>query len=126
MYRCLALAAAAFCLHTQATAQVQRPFPATALRGELVVTAPPEVTLNGRAGRLAPGARIRGEDNMLQMSAALIGQPLRVNYTVDTLGLVHSVWILRPDEAKVRPWPRSVAEAEAWSFDPVAQLWSKP
>ena len=126
MYRCLALAGVAVGLHACAMAQVQRQFPATALRGEITVTAPPEITLNGESARLAPGARIRAQDNMLQLSATLVGRPMRVNYTVDTYGLVRDVWILRPEEAKVRPWPRSPAEAQAWSFDPVAQMWSKP
>ena len=113
-------------LHAAAPAQVQRQFPANALRGELVVTAPPEATLNGTATRLAPGARLRGEDNMLQMSAALVDRKLRVNYTLDLYGLVREVWILRPEEVAMKPWPRTPAEAQAWTFDPVAQTWSKP
>ena len=48
------------------------------------------------------------------------------NRFVDTSGLVKDVWILRPDEAKVQPWPRTLQEAQAWSFDPVGQVWSKP
>jgi hypothetical protein len=126
MYRCFALVAAAIALHTSAAAQVQRNFPATALRGEILVVEPPEIQLNGAAARLSPGARIRAEDNMLQMSGALIGRKLRVNYTLDIGGMVHEVWILRSEEARVRPWPRTTAEAAAWQFDPVAQTWSKP
>ncbi len=79
-----------------------------------------------RPARLAPGARIRGQDNLLQMSAALTGVRLPVHYTLDAYGLVRDVWVLRPDEAQVRPWPRSPAEAAAWRFDPIAQTWSKP
>ena len=126
MFRCLTLAAATLCLHLPALAQVQRPFPATALRGELVIQAPPQVLLNGAEARLSPGARIRGQDNMLQMSASLVGQKLRVHYTLETLGLIHEVWILRPEEAALRPWPRTAEEARSWRFDPVAQTWSKP
>ena len=126
MYRCLVLAGSLVLLHATAPAQVQRQFPANALRGELVVTAPPEATLNGSATRLAPGARLRGEDNMLQMSAALVDRKLRVNYTLDLYGLVREVWILRPEEVAMKPWPRTPAEAQAWTFDPVAQTWSKP
>ncbi len=138
MYRChalcrtrravlwLGLHATLLGLMPLAQAQVQRNFPATALRGELVITAPPEVLLNGKPSRLSPGARIRGEDNMLQMSAALIGRPLKVNYTVDLGGQVHEVWILRAQEVRMRPWPRTAAEASAWQFDPVQQSWSKP
>lgn len=129
MFRCHAPALAALLLALPAlpaAAQVARNFPATALRGEIVVVAPPEITLNGKPARLAPGARIRGQDNMLQMSGALAGQKLQVNYTLDTYGLVHDVWVLRPGEARVRPWPRTPEEARQWTFDPVAQTWSKP
>jgi hypothetical protein len=126
MYRCLFVAASLMLLHTAAPAQVQRQFPASALRGDLMITAPPEATLNGAPTRLAPGARLRGEDNMLQMSAALVGRKLRVNYTLDLYGLVREVWILRDEEVAMKPWPRSPAEAQAWTFDPVAQTWNKP
>jgi hypothetical protein len=126
MYRCLILAGSLLLLQPVAQAQVQRQFPATALRGELVVTAPPEATLNGKPARLAPGARLRDQDNMLQMSASLVERKLRVNYTLDLYGLVRDVWILRDEEAAMKPWPRTPAEAQAWTFDPVAQAWSKP
>jgi hypothetical protein len=36
------------------------------------------------------------------------------------------VWILTADEAARKPWPTTPAEAQAWSFDPVAQAWTKP
>jgi hypothetical protein len=111
---------------TSAQAQLPRVFPQTALRGEIVVTAPPEVLLNGQPARLAPGARIRGDNNMMQLSGTLVGQRLLVNYTVDPVGLVFDVWVLRPDEAAKRPWPRTSAEAQAWVFDAAAQTWSRP
>ena len=38
-----------------AAAQVQRNFTAKALRGEIVFGTPPEVKLNGKPARLAPG-----------------------------------------------------------------------
>ena len=70
----------------------------------LEVTAPPEVLLNGAPARLSPGARIHGVTNTLVMSGQMVGQRLVVNYVRDTLGLVHQVWILSPDEAqKKRP-----------------------
>jgi hypothetical protein len=113
-------------------AQGQRPpdhrvFPAQALRGELVVTAAPEVLLNGRPDRLAPGARIRGEDNLLVMSGAITGLRLTVHYTREaTSGLLLDVWVLRPVERSNRPWPSSTREASTWAFDPMAQTWKKP
>jgi hypothetical protein len=78
---------------------LQRTFPAKALRGTLVVQAPPEILLDGKTDRLSPGARIRDARNMLAMSGALTGQALVVNYLRDSTGLVHEVWILTPDEA---------------------------
>ena len=107
-------------------AQVQRNFPQTALRGALVIGNPPEATLNGDPARLAPGARIRTADNMLAMSGSLTGSRLLVHYTLDTLGLIKDVWILSPDEAAKRPWPTTLQQAEDWSFDPVAQTWTRP
>ena len=109
-----------------ANAQVQRNFPATALRGELTIRIPPEVVLNGKAARLAPGARIRGQDNMMVLSGALAGAPLLVHYTLDTSGQVHDVWILRSEEAAKRPWPATAEQAAQWTFDPAAQTWTRP
>jgi len=91
---------------------------------------PPEITLNGRPTRLSPGSRVRGLDNMLQMTGALMlqhqGARLVVNYTLNNEGAVQDVWLLRPEEAAVKPWPRNPSEAEKWTFDPTAQTWSKP
>ena len=109
-----------------AAAQTSRPFPADALRGELVITQPPEVLLNGQPARLSPGARIRGSNNMLQMSGALVGQPLLVHYTLEPSGGVHNVWILTPDEAARKPWPTKPEDAQRWVFNPAAQTWTKP
>ena len=105
---------------------VMRNFPATALRGQIAFGIAPEIVVNGKIpARLSPGARIRGTNNLLVMSAALTGQTWRVNYTIDPLGQVHDVWILRPDEL-VRPWPTTPSEAAALVFDPAAQTWYAP
>lgn len=104
----------------------QRLFERSALRGELVVKAPPEVLLNGKPARLSPGARIRNASNMLQLSGSLLEQKLLVHYRLDSLGQVHEVWILSPTEAAKQPWPRTVAEADKWLFNPTLQTWSRP
>ena len=121
-----ALACALLAAAAPAAAQTSRPFPANALRGELVITQPPEVLLNGQPTRLSPGARIRGSNNMLQMSGALVGQPLLVHYTLEPSGGVHNVWILTPDEATRKPWPTRPEDAQRWVFNPAAQTWTKP
>lgn len=128
MYRCfIAVAAvAATTLAAPAWAQVARQFPENALRGIIAFGQPPVIALNGKPTRLAPGSRIRGDNNLLVMSGELIDKKAVVHYTLDASGLVRDVWILRTEEARVRPWPTSVEEAQAWRFDPVAQTWSKP
>jgi len=125
MYRCALAAVAALAVALPAAAQVQRLFPQNALRGQLAFGAPPEVTLNGEATRLAPGSRIRNTSNLLEMSGALVGTQAAVNYTVDMTGLVRDVWILRPDEIARQPWPTTAEQAQRWSFDPVAQVWTE-
>ena len=100
-------------------------FPANALRGEISFGQPPEVLLNGEPARLAPASRIRGTNNLLVMSGALIGKKAIVHYTLDPLGLVQDVWILTDAERGKQPWPTKAAEARTWSFDPVAQVWTK-
>ncbi len=119
---CLVLAAT----HAPVLAQVQRNFPANAMRGELRITQPPEALLNGAPARLAPGARIRDTRNMLAMSGALAGRPMVVNYTLDTQGLVLDVWMLTEQERSRQPWPSTPAQARAWVFNPTAQTWSRP
>jgi hypothetical protein len=127
MYRCVLAAAAAIVLAGPAAAQpVQRTFPQDALRGALVVVSPPEVTVNGVPARLAPGARIRTQQNLIELSGKLIGAKLLVHYTIDNYGLVKDVWVLTPDEAARKPWPTTPEEAQAWTFDRQAQTWSKP
>jgi hypothetical protein len=132
MNRCASLAAttaAALLLAVfvpPSAAQIQRPFPATALRGELRFAQPPQVLLNGQPAQLAPGARVRGADNMLKLSGALVGQAYTVHYTVDPYGLLLDVWLLTDAERARQPWPRTPAEAAAWRFNPAAQAWSRP
>ena len=128
MLRCVPMLAAAlsFVAAAAATAQPLRSFPATALRGELVVTAPPEALLNRQPARLAPGARIRDAGNRIVLSGQVVGQKLLVHYTRDTQGNLLDVWLLTPAEAARKPWPSTPAEAAAWRFDGAAQTWRKP
>jgi hypothetical protein len=128
MLRCVAALVLAIACTSSAWAQtvVQRGFPANALRGEISFGQPPDVQVNGQAARLSPAARIRGTNNLLVMSGALVGQKAVVNYVVDPLGLVKDVWILTDAERKKQPWPTSAKDAQAWSFDPVAQVWTRP
>ena len=122
-----ALAFATACLLAlPVAAQVQRNFPQTALRGAIVFGAAPDIALNGRPARLAPGGRIRDANNMSVVPSAVHGGRFLVHYTVDLYGLVKDVWILTADEAANKPWPTTPDEAAQWNFDPAAQVWSKP
>ncbi len=126
MPRCLtmALATVALALPLVACAQVSRNLPMNSLRGEVTFGQPPEVLLNGQPMRLAPGARIRDHHNMVQLSGTLAGQKHKVNYTVDSYGLLFNVWILRPDELAKR-WPSTQNEAATWTYDPINFSWIK-
>ncbi|EHR73158.1 hypothetical protein BurJ1DRAFT_4365 [Burkholderiales bacterium JOSHI_001] len=126
MLRCVLASMALAAAVPVAAQSVNRNFPATALRGELVLQQPPEALLNGVPARLSPGARIRGTNNLLVMSGAIVGQPYLVHYTLDDQGLVHLVWILSDAELAKKPWPVTLQQQKTWVFDPVGQTWSKP
>jgi len=90
---CLALAAGA------GFAQgLQRSAPKDVVLARIAVTAPPEITVDGKPDRLSPGARIRDLNNMLVLSASLAGKAMPVVYRRDAAGLVHEVWLLTEDE----------------------------
>ncbi len=110
-----------------AQAQVARRFTANVLRGEFVMLAFPDVKLNGQPARLAPGARIFGDTNLLQQPGSLIGTRYLVNYRrEESSGLVMDVWILNPAEAANKAWPHTPQEAAALKFDWESQTWSRP
>lgn len=94
------LTAALVPIHAAQAQAVQRSFPAKALRGTMVVSQPPLLTMDDRATRLAPGARILDSRNNIVMSSTLINQEVVVNYTLDQRGQVHHVWLLTEAEAK--------------------------
>jgi hypothetical protein len=98
----VALLAIAGFSHAQAPSQVGRQAPADVRPGILVVTAPPDITLDGKPDRLSPGARIRDTRNLLLLSGSVVGQQLPVVYRREAAGLVHEVWVLTEQEyAKV-------------------------
>jgi hypothetical protein len=91
--------ALALCPALHAQPLPKRPFPAQAMRAQMVVVNAHEVTLNGQLTRLAPGARIRTAANALVVSGGLVGQRFVVNYTRDSLGQAHEIWVLNAAEA---------------------------
>ena len=124
MLRCV-ITAALVVAAVSAHAQTHRFFPPQALRGELVVTQAPDVLVNGQLGRLSPGARIRGDTNLLLMSASITGQKYTVHYTLTEDGQVKDVWILNPAELANKLWPRTLQESATWLFEPGTQTWTR-
>lgn len=89
----------ALVLAASAHAQVVvRTAPADVKAARLVVTTPPQITIDGQPDRLSPGARIRNTQNLVVLSGSLVNQPLPVVYRRDPAGLVHEVWILTAEE----------------------------
>jgi hypothetical protein len=126
MLRFFPIALLACIISLPVVAQPLRNFNANVLRGEVSFGSPPEISLNGDRARLAPGARIRGTDNLLKLPATLAGQRTVVNYTLEPGGLVLDMWLLTPLERARKPWPQTEAQARSWIFNPSEQTWTKP
>ena len=77
---------------------MMREAPRDVVLAQMTIVAPPVITLDGKPDRLSPGSRIRDLNNMVALSGGLAGQTLPVVYRRDAAGLVHEVWILRPEE----------------------------
>lgn len=96
---CAVLAGSFFLPLAPAAAQgFVREAPKDVVLGQIVVTAPPEITLDGKPDRLSPGSRIRDVNNMLLLSGSVVGKTLPVVYRRDAAGLVHEAWVLTPEE----------------------------
>jgi hypothetical protein len=65
-----------------------------------VSATPPVITVDGKADRFSPGARIRDRDNRLVLTGTLAGQSVYTVYKRDAAGLVHEVWLLNEEEYK--------------------------
>ena len=129
MTRCAlnVLITAATLFVSAAQAQVHRQFTAETLRGEIAVQVAPDVLLNGKPARLAPGSRIRNENNFLVTPGEMTVQGKRlVHYTQEADGLVKDVWVLNGAELANKVWPNSREQAVKWRFEAATQTWSKP
>jgi hypothetical protein len=106
----LALAAAA------ASAQLSvRNLPDDARRGYLSFVQTNVVSLDSKELRLAPGAQIRGPNNLLVLPTALPKNSL-VKYQLDGRGNLVRAWILTPQEA-AQP-DKFAAPTLPWSTSP--------
>ncbi len=81
------------------------PIPPKAQRADIIFNRSPDVLINGKAARLAPGARIFNQQNLIVMYSALQGAIKAKFVLEDSTGLVLSVWILTEDEIAA-PDPR--------------------
>lgn len=100
----LAIAGIGFSLLLSAGAHAQvRNFPQDVMRAKIAFVAPPQVLVDGRVEYLAPGVRVRNEQNLLALTGSLLGQIHTVNYLRDPAGLIREIWILSRDEAATRP-----------------------
>jgi len=118
-------------LAVPATAQAQaapghRYFPQRALRGEIVFGVTPDVRLNGKPARLAPGARIRNAVDLVATPGSLFDQKATVLYTTDINGLLMEVWLLNDVELANKTWPTTPEQASRLVFDQASQVWRKP
>ncbi|MDO5623640.1 MAG: hypothetical protein Q4G71_03015 [Pseudomonadota bacterium] len=87
-------------------AQAQRMFPQRVERGEITFLTQTQISLNGQAERLAPGARVRDQHNRIPLTSTLRGQTFVANYLRDPAGMVRDVWLLTEREV-ARPAPRA-------------------
>lgn len=78
----------------------ERPFPSHAKRGKMTPAVWPEIVIEGKTRRLAPGARIWNKHNLIEMPSSLRGRDMTVNYTEDHQGDIDRVWILSEEEAQ--------------------------
>jgi hypothetical protein len=125
LFTAFALALAATTALGQA---IVRTLPEDARRGTLSFVQGTVVSLDGKETRLAPGAQIRGANNLLVLPTQLPPNSL-VKYQMDSGGNLFRAWILSPQEAAqpdkfatpTLPWSTSPEQGR-----PVDQLLGTP
>ena len=93
----LALLMCALLLPAAALAQL-RQIPDNARRGNIVHVQGAVVEIDGERMHLSAGAQIRSQNNLYIVPMSLPRGAL-VKYTRDSLGQIHRVWVLTPEEA---------------------------
>ncbi|MBI2316547.1 MAG: hypothetical protein HYU75_05905 [Betaproteobacteria bacterium] len=104
MIRLPVLLALAFLLPGLAEAQ-QREIPETAKRATIAHVADVVVNVDGREMRLAPGATIRNQRNLIIVPVLLPPEGAQAQYLLDRNGQISRVWLLTAEEA-ARPAKR--------------------
>ena len=83
-----------------------RTLPADTERGVIRPLQDMVVSIDGRPMQLAPGASIRGPDNLIIVPSALPADGARAEYLVDANGQVSKVWLVTPEEAARERQPK--------------------
>ena len=74
------------------------PISPKAKRADITFNRTPDILVNGKTARLAPGVRIYDRNNMMAMSGGLDGTA-KAKYLVEEItGLVIGIWILTDQE----------------------------
>jgi hypothetical protein len=94
----LMIAALGVAISCGAWAQRMVQIPAAALRASITFQGSPDVVIDGKTARLAPGVRIFDTNNMLVLYGSLNGTVKAKLMLETTSGLVQSVWILTDQE----------------------------
>jgi hypothetical protein len=97
----IALAALALTASAQTTTVRNVPIPDTALRGAVTPAVFPLVSINGKAARLAPGARIFGPNNLLVLPTSMPAQS-QAAFVFDQTGNIQTMWLLTEEEQKIK------------------------
>ena len=82
----------------------ERPFPAIAKRGVMIVGQHPNIVIDDKNRTLSPGGWIRNQQNLIDMPITMYGKKFVVNYTENMEGNIDRVWILSDEEIK-KPLP---------------------
>ncbi len=100
----LVVAVLAFALPCASTAQM-RTLPQDTERGYIAPLEGSKVLIDGRPMRLAPGATIRNQENLIIVPSALPPEGARAEYTLDADGAIFRAWLVTDREA-TRERPR--------------------
>ena len=82
-----------------------RTLPDDTERGYIAPMEGSTVLIDGRPMRLAPGATIRNQQNLIIVPASLPPEGSRVEYTLDADGAIFRAWLVT-DEETTRERPR--------------------
>ncbi len=79
--------------------QLLRNFPFDSKLGKLKTFTYPEVKIDGHTLQLGAGSQIRDKNNFIILPT-MMHEKGPVRYQLDSMGNVHRIWLLTPDEAK--------------------------